>query len=395
MFYQINKHIDKFLKDYMRSESEDLLYEDPTYIGFNMMIMFEESPLFNVYGDKASAIHYLEAIGYPKKADMLREMGRVLKNLINNHPYYFQSLTGLKSLWSLDMSEPLRTKDAEIEITTLETIDMTMTYIMNLYRNACYDIHPSSYRVLLPRNLRQFRILIYVSEMRKFHTLDTGEDSSGNYHLKELKDLISVMAWDLHGCEFNFNDGMNYLEELSNSTMPEMATNSFKFKPSWIREQSTFKLFNTQLDQYGDDKVIINNPQETFKTWEDDINPSNNNFERFANRGGLDLTPTEDNKKGFVTPNGVPPIPPIPTPPKYPTPIGNAYGLGDGFNGLTNDLAAMFGQKSPNTPKSTQELIQANLLGNVFDGTATITKERLGGILGNTLGSKLNLDDVF
>ena len=289
MFHAVNTNIDKFYKSYMRSEDSELIYEDPTYIGFNFIITFDDisSPLFYEGNNGSSAIKYLEAIGFPKKALMLQEMKKLLKDLIKNHPYYFQTLTGMKTLWQFNPAEPIRTRESELEFTTLETIDMKMTYIMNLYKHACYDIHYSSIRTLLPRNLRQFRMIIYLSEMRKFHTIDTNR-SENKYHLKELKDLISMNAWDLMRCEFNFNDSMNYMEELTNNGMPEMASNSFKVKPGFIREQSTFKLFDSIIDSYNDN-TIISNPKENFDTFEDILNPGNNNFDRFKDRE-TDLT---------------------------------------------------------------------------------------------------------
>ena len=396
MFYPLNSYMDKFIKGYTSNNinpSTNLKYEDPTYLGFNLMIMFDskDSPLFYEGTDSPSAIRYLENIGYSDKALMLKEMKKVLRRLTIEQPYYFQTVSGVKSLWSLDMSDPLRASESEIEFTTLESIDMIITYIIDLYRKACYDIHPSAFRTLLPRNLRHFRMILYISEMRKFHTLSSrGSDAnyqngtspnSGSiinsdkqkYHLKELKDLISVLAWDLHRCEFNFNDSLNYLDELTNINMPSMASNSFKIRPAWIREQSTFKLFDTALDQYNDDNVI-NNPNNNLKTFEDLLNPSNNNFNRFVNKEFQSNNIIEQRRNNQNSN------------------LDNIYGRSPLEQRLQQALNLSGISSGNNLGESISNIIQNSTfkdLGNVYDQNSIISNTQLNSILGNIFGSTI------
>jgi len=211
-----------FLKGFKLSKQGN--YEDPTYLGFKIVFDFGNlpvgpddglppSPLFRdrsyFYGAGASnfaenpfgqpqydsvsgsadgkvafysATSYLEeresdfAYG-GKRSDMLRQFKLTLNDIVTNSPWFIQSIGGLDKLAQVgrpgyspqsDGGEfnPQRTGGKVLEISTLESINLRMSALADLYNQATFDY--DNMRELLPRNLRKFRMYIFVSEVRNF-----------------------------------------------------------------------------------------------------------------------------------------------------------------------------------------------------------------------------------
>jgi hypothetical protein len=62
----------------------------------------------------------------------------------------------------------MRLKDATISIECIEGLAMKMKTLMELYRKAAWD--DVWQRWVLPENMREFKMIIYVYERRIFHT---------------------------------------------------------------------------------------------------------------------------------------------------------------------------------------------------------------------------------
>ena len=125
-------------------------------------------------GESASAIGYLIKIGEAARANYLRGFVQGLQEIVQQRPYYFQTITGLLEAFqkSITFSEDPYTgvKEGEgITVGCLEAIDLKMTAIFNLYRMACYDVRMKRY--VLPKNLMRFDVYVDVHEIRKFKTV--------------------------------------------------------------------------------------------------------------------------------------------------------------------------------------------------------------------------------
>ena len=153
------------------SRSAFLAVQDPTVLGFKLFFHFDniESPL--LYGVNQdiqqapvnTAAHYLKTIGDQQRLYYLEKFLYLLSNINKQCPWYFQTLAGLKEAWKQDYSQPLL-KDKALEIECLESIDLRMTAVMDLYRKACFDwVHR---REVVPKNLRQFKMDVYLYEQR-------------------------------------------------------------------------------------------------------------------------------------------------------------------------------------------------------------------------------------
>jgi hypothetical protein len=212
-----------FLKGFKLSKQGN--YEDPTYLGFKVIFDFgtlpinaedglPPSPLFkddsyyygaqnNFFGSNPfgqpqydyltpglngkvayySAASYLEQreANYPyggKRADMLRQFKIILSDVLSNSPWFIQSIDGLDKLAAVarpgyqptargdSTFSAQRTADKVLEFKTLESMNLRMSALADLYNQATFDY--DNMRELIPRNLRKFTMYIFVSEIRNF-----------------------------------------------------------------------------------------------------------------------------------------------------------------------------------------------------------------------------------
>ena len=206
-----------FLKGFKLSKQGK--YEDPTYLGFKIVIDFgalpirdddglPPSPLFkedsyipsgfssdNPFGQPQysyrttpnGAVNFYSATSYlrereagfqrgGKRSDMLIQFKNSLSDLLNNSPWFLQTISGLDQLPLVSRKgfavedgaefNSQRTAGKALEFTTLESLNLRMTALADLYNQATFDY--DNMRELVPRNLRKFTMYIFVSEIRNF-----------------------------------------------------------------------------------------------------------------------------------------------------------------------------------------------------------------------------------
>lgn len=174
-------------------------YDDPTYLGFS--IEFDQySPLFsgaksefitadfnianaideiNFTGpfstdDGFSALSYLKNIGETKRAYFLEAFTNGLFDVNTNRPWYWQTITGLDEAWNKSVSFAYDEHDPfigvpageGITIGCLEAIDLKISALFSMYKNAVYD--QTYRRFLIPKNLLRFNVKVHITEIRKF-----------------------------------------------------------------------------------------------------------------------------------------------------------------------------------------------------------------------------------
>jgi hypothetical protein len=104
-----------------------------------------------------------------KRQQMLNSFRNGLRFINEKCPYYFQSLSGLDQLLKVDIKNFHKTagkpqRAGTLTVDCLESIDMRIFALSELYRKAIYDY--TYHRTMLPENLRKFRMWIVVSEIR-------------------------------------------------------------------------------------------------------------------------------------------------------------------------------------------------------------------------------------
>lgn len=145
-------------------------YNDPTYLGFVLLFNdydVERSPLL-VRDEKqvGSALNYLSSIDDGPRFQYLKLFQELLLDTNYWMPWYWQSIEGIDKIWDYDaLKDPYKGgDDAIVKITTLESIDLRITALMDLYRKSCFDYEFR--REIIPANLRKFQVTIFIQEIR-------------------------------------------------------------------------------------------------------------------------------------------------------------------------------------------------------------------------------------
>jgi hypothetical protein len=126
--------------------------------------------------DEYSCYNYLMNRGETKRAEYILQFEDMFRKLVFNYPWYFVKVSGLADSWKIDTKNNYRGKEKKIVIDTLESIDMRMTMIMDLYRKAVYDA--AYMRWAVPDNMRYFKMEIIVSEIRPMKLSTVGFENS-------------------------------------------------------------------------------------------------------------------------------------------------------------------------------------------------------------------------
>jgi hypothetical protein len=262
-------------------------HQDPTYMGFQIRLVpslnvtndydslphglfASPDPVLNVY----STYNYLYNRGETLRASYILEFERSFIKLVQQCPWFFVKVTGLADAWKIDPGNNFRGKDKKIVIETLESIDMKMTYLMDLYRKATYDY--TWMRWAVPDHMRYFKMDIIVSEVRpmKISTVAYGaskypgipntdasnfEDSiagmrAGEENVQGLYDTTAIWSsgtfvkFRFEQCEFDFmSEAPTFLESVSN-VADTMATNKITIKTNVIRERNVYGLLGAIIE---------------------------------------------------------------------------------------------------------------------------------------------------
>jgi len=280
--------------------------DDPTYLGFSLRFDIL-SPLFNgaangqiekppsenpvfdavlgalsgrgqaapVNGDAAdqdsslsipsseSAIGYLKKIGEVTRANYLKSFIQGLREINEFRPYYWQTIDGLTDAWSktLDIDDPYvgSANSAEgITIGCLEAIDLKVSALFNLYKAAVYDAEYR--RMVLPKNLMQFRIEVDVHEIRKFKSTQTwlsklNLSDSRNDVDRFLNENTSKITFVFEDCIWVPSESGKVFENVTNAGGNTMAATSMKWQYGNLYIKSDF----AGIDQELNDKTKLQN----------------------------------------------------------------------------------------------------------------------------------------
>jgi hypothetical protein len=169
-----------------------ILFQDPTYIGFKLFFLVNQ-PDSKLLSDQAlpnTAMAYLTNIGDTARMHYLEKFVKHLVAINQQTPWFFQSIEGLQDAWKHGYQEadfkPLLPADRKISIKCLESIDLRMTALIDLYRKACFD-WPNR-REVVPKNLRQFTMYIYCYENRTINV----KGQPGSNSLSSLKEYAAL-----------------------------------------------------------------------------------------------------------------------------------------------------------------------------------------------------------
>ena len=254
-----------------------LLFQDPTVLGFKLMFDFSGDGLLSEdERNPNTALNYLKRIGQADRYNLLKKFIYHLKAVNNKTPWFFQEVQGLADAWKRGFGEkeftPLLPEDRNIKIVCLESVDLRITTLMDLYRKACFDWNYR--REVVPWNLRHFNIMIYVYEIRdinrdglpsvtNFKNLNSniaqqqqneillGSDpiamQTGNINSIVSKTIENISAEVLSGIKntFNFNKDKSNGIESSNTINPNISRIMFNLKMCEFKPDDSSEFLTT------------------------------------------------------------------------------------------------------------------------------------------------------
>ena len=157
-----------------------------------------------------------------------------MEDIINQHPYVFQSITGLDEAYKkyFEVKDSyMGSGDDKISIECLEFLDLRITSMFNKYFNAAYDRQYRRERV--PINLRRFNCSIFVHDIRNF------KNSINNLNVKNSGDLyaiaefalnyISAIEFKFFDCEIVPSETGSLFESVSNNQAGDARRTKFTF----------------------------------------------------------------------------------------------------------------------------------------------------------------------
>lgn len=260
----------KNIQDFRKSRLSRHQYQDPTYLSFLLLFDFADgvnSPLLS-----KPAETFLENLGdpYAERLEALQNFKKALKTINNEMPWYWQSLSGLERVQQYNPENAyFGGDDAELTIGTLESINLTVTGLMHLYRKAVFDENKWTY--ILPANLRRFRMYVYVTEVRtiknlsepKINGLDTAQfpdNFKPSIGIDNKNKGISgtqnrpYFMFSLKYCEFDLASGTSAFSELQKSPESE-ATGEIKIKYEALYSMESRVLNGIVESQYNGDNI--------------------------------------------------------------------------------------------------------------------------------------------
>jgi len=294
-----------FLKGFKLSNSGG--YEDPTYLTFKLVLDLNgalpidpefgtpPSPLFkdgnyvfdsgssglfaaNPFGQLAyqaanENISYYSAQGYlvereanmissstgqrpGRRADILRQFKNSLTEVLENSPWFIQSIEGIDSLIKIERGgyvdgsssdfNTSRTSGKTLTFNCLESLDQRITALAEMYKQSTFD--PVYMRELLPRNLRRFKMFIFVTEVRNF--FKTSRLISQNTVLQQITNFSNLLP---NGQNPGSNLGSSKTtNDLFNQNIAANTGNSNTFFQGFVGGISDQSGINSELAQFRD-----------------------------------------------------------------------------------------------------------------------------------------------
>lgn len=104
------------------------------------------------------------------RARLMRKIKMILKDISENFPYYFKSISGLNNLNKINPKAGFRlADDVTLTIKCYEGLDLKITQLKQMIRKVMWD--DVYQRWVLPDIMRYFGMRIYISEIRTFHEM--------------------------------------------------------------------------------------------------------------------------------------------------------------------------------------------------------------------------------
>jgi hypothetical protein len=264
--------------------------EDPTVLGYDFIIKYNDSPLFN--GAIDEFIKQFAAYGNSEiaaRASILEKFKQQFNKYFKNdspnasNAPSFDGTSGVKSYYLKDIGGLSRLNDQTdnndspkqfveygkdfITLTLNEDVTQNMAYLAALYKALSYSRETG--RQIIPENLLRFDLDLEITEIRKYNRLY--RDFTTN-KLNVIADQISKQVYTLYECQFFFTE-YPHGDKLDMSNPVAVEDYSIKFNFKWSTMKYLKLSFNNQVPQglsssstnsYSEEKIdnFNKNPEE-------------------------------------------------------------------------------------------------------------------------------------
>ena len=309
---------DIYLGSFIRTADDN---EDPTMLGYDITIKYNESPLFN--GTIDSFIEQFGKLGNSEissRKDLLDNFKKQFAKFVKfdspttgNSPefvnksgvkvYYMKSLVGLNNLVESGDSQKIKSfVDYGVEFITLgfnEDVSQNLGYLSSLYKSLSWS--RINGKQIIPENLLRFDVDITITEIRKFNrvvgNLQNPTDDAKQTSLDVYADLISKYTYTLYECQFFFSSlPHGDTLDMSAATTVEKYDIKFNYKYSTMK----FSKFNPGDSDDTKSEYAIDNKHDNISR----INPSDTTNSRVENNNIISLSNVETMKYlGLISEN--------------------------------------------------------------------------------------------
>lgn len=170
-----------------------------------------------------SAYKYLRSRNEDARARYLLYFVNGLFEIQKDYPYIFKKISGIQELEKMDPKAGQRLKQpAKITLECYEGLHLKIRTLLELYRKAAWD--DVYQRWILPENMREFKMIIYIFERRTFQdSVQQIAKDNNVFVLKnsEINGNIPVKAFECCPCEIDISDsaswGGDYGNDFSNN----------------------------------------------------------------------------------------------------------------------------------------------------------------------------------
>jgi len=272
-------------KDYNPSRSSDAIrdflydnrvgFQDPTYLGYEVSIVTDESPLFNYdsYQTVRQSVDlfmykYLDFPGMSERHNMIFKFREQIKEIFQattdtdeinlKRRHYVEMISGLDKL----NTKIVKYEKEPIEITLSEDVALRTTYLIELYNNIVYDY--KNKRQMIPENVLRFNMIIRINDIRDFKLPN---DINNNGTIINNKKINNGITYKLNDCNFIFEHSQSHESSIAIGGFDKFNQGVMNSAKLSIKYKSIEKVVETFLMETPD---IINN--QNLSTTIDDSN---------------------------------------------------------------------------------------------------------------------------
>lgn len=225
----LSKHAKSFLTTRTAAsgtQSSFGLLDEPTYLVFEPIFTFEA--LSGLFADETytnSALAHLKRIGEYERYKTLKRAIENLKQLVDESPWSFLSVTGFQDAIVRKLDEPT-IEEGMLEFEMRESLDMRVSKIFLSILDVIYD--RERLVEVIPRNLQEFSVSLLLHELRIFRgTSSIAKEWLGQDDTSPASDLLKVNHILLHfgKCKLLTSTGKALFDKYSNSDITEAGFN--------------------------------------------------------------------------------------------------------------------------------------------------------------------------